>query len=54
MVFMNFTKFQMLRSFFKRFDPDEPPVPGMDDDDDCVSSRRRKNQTVDPDSLEER
>ncbi|XP_076062589.1 chromodomain-helicase-DNA-binding protein Mi-2 homolog isoform X3 [Oratosquilla oratoria] len=49
---------QMLRSYFKKFDPEEPPIPGMDDDDDggiSLSSRRRKNQVEpDPNSLEER
>ena len=47
----------MLRSFFKKFDPDEPPMPGMDDDDDAGSSSRRRkkeNLDVDPNSLEER
>ncbi|XP_069984157.1 chromodomain-helicase-DNA-binding protein Mi-2 homolog isoform X8 [Penaeus vannamei] len=43
---------QMLRSYFKKFDPDEPPVPGMDDDDEVGSQRRGKS--IDPNSLEER
>lgn len=42
----------MLRSYFKKFDPDEPPVPGMDDDDEVGSQRRGKS--IDPNSLEER
>lgn len=48
---------QMLRSYFKKCDPDEAPVPGMDDDDDVASSSRRlkkANLDVDPNSLEER
>ena len=44
----------MLRNFFKRFDPDEPPVPGMDDDDEACTSHRRKPVEPDPTSLEER
>lgn len=43
----------MVRSYFKKFDPDEPPTPGLDDDDD-VGSARRRNQEPDPNSLEER
>ncbi|XP_045113791.1 chromodomain-helicase-DNA-binding protein Mi-2 homolog [Portunus trituberculatus] len=44
---------QMLRSYFKKFDPDEPPVPGIDDDDELGSQRRHKKE-YDPNSLEER
>ncbi|XP_045626390.2 chromodomain-helicase-DNA-binding protein Mi-2 homolog isoform X5 [Procambarus clarkii] len=44
---------QMLRSYFKKFDPDEPPIPGIDDDDELGSQRRHKKEP-DPNSLEER
>ncbi|XP_068214865.1 chromodomain-helicase-DNA-binding protein Mi-2 homolog isoform X13 [Palaemon carinicauda] len=44
---------QMLRSYFKKFDPDEPPIPGIDDDDELGSQRRHKKE-YDPNSLEER
>lgn len=44
---------QMLRSYFKKFDPDEPPTPGIDDDDELGSQRRHKKE-YDPNSLEER
>ncbi|MPC34870.1 Chromodomain-helicase-DNA-binding protein Mi-2 [Portunus trituberculatus] len=44
---------KMLRSYFKKFDPDEPPVPGIDDDDELGSQRRHKKE-YDPNSLEER
>lgn len=43
----------MLRSYFKKFDPDEPPTPGIDDDDELGSQRRHKKE-YDPNSLEER
>ena len=43
----------MLRSYFKKYDPDEPPIPGIDDDDD-IATQRKRNQEPDPDSLEER
>ena len=49
---MNFSP-QMLRSYFKKFDPDEPPIPGIDDDDELGSQRRHKKE-IDPNSLEER
>lgn len=49
---MNFS-LQMLRSYFKKFDPDEPPIPGIDDDDELGSQRRHKKE-YDPNSLEER
>ncbi|CAL4080961.1 unnamed protein product, partial [Meganyctiphanes norvegica] len=44
---------QMLRSFFKKFDPDEPPIPGVEDDEEAGAHSHR-NYTVDPNSLEER
>ncbi|XP_071548739.1 chromodomain-helicase-DNA-binding protein Mi-2 homolog [Panulirus ornatus] len=44
---------QMLRSYFKKCDPDEPPIPGIDDDDELGSQRRHKKE-IDPNSLEER
>ncbi|KAK4311657.1 hypothetical protein Pmani_016856 [Petrolisthes manimaculis] len=44
---------QMLRSYFKKFDPDEAPIPGIDDDDELGSQRRHKKE-IDPNSLEER
>ncbi|KAG7157237.1 Chromodomain-helicase-DNA-binding protein Mi-2-like, partial [Homarus americanus] len=44
---------RMLRSYFKKFDPDEPPIPGIDDDDELGSQRRHKKE-IDPNSLEER
>ena len=44
----------MLRSFFKKFDPDEPPVPGVEDDDEEANAHKHRNHVVDPNSLEER
>lgn len=45
---------QMIRSFFKKFDSEEPPIPGIQDDDEEAGAHSHRNYVPDPNSLEER